>query len=329
LTQDTVKLQFSEPNQVLQKHLFWVLRTPHYRAYCAGRATGSAQVGLSRHDFLDYPIPPINSTTLRIVDLLEQLEQKTELNRQMNRTLEEMAQAIFKSWFIDFDGDDDLVDSELGPIPRGWKVETIGDAVSLIIDHRGKTPKKLGGIWSKQGFPAISGKNIKGGRLIRRDAIRFVDEDLYHRWMKVELRPRDILLTSEGPLGELLYLASTVKYCLSQRLFGIRANGDTCLPEYLYLWLGSTGARADMEGRATGTTVLGIRQSELRKVAVLLPPRSIQDSFVETVIPVLVRMDLNEYENETLAELRDTLLPKLISGEIRIPEAEEIVEDAV
>jgi len=210
-------------------------------------------------------------------------------------------------------------DSELGPIPKEWGVGTIDEATSLIIDHRGKTPKKLGTDWAVSGIPAISAKNIKAGRMVQKESMNLVDQKLYDRWMKDKLAVGDTLMTSEAPLGELLYLACNTELCLSQRVFALRANQEKCLPAYLYFWLGSTETQSRMSGRATGTTVVGIRQTELRKVEVLLPSRKVQEKANEFLHGCLTKIEANEKESELLASIRDALLPKLISGQLRIP----------
>ena len=103
LTQDTVKLQFLQPNKDSKSYLYWVLRSPQYREYCAGRAMGSAVVAMSREDFLSYEIPPLTQLRSRTVELLEEIEKRERLLRETNATLEGIAQALFKSWFVDFD----------------------------------------------------------------------------------------------------------------------------------------------------------------------------------------------------------------------------------
>ncbi|WP_304044653.1 hypothetical protein [Methanobrevibacter gottschalkii] len=81
----------------------------------------------------------------------------------------------------------------------------LNDIVSLVIDYRGKTPKKLGADWSESGIRALSAKNIKTGQIIREDAIRYVDIELYNKWMKDEIKRNDILITSEAPFGEVFF----------------------------------------------------------------------------------------------------------------------------
>lgn len=220
-----------------------------------------------------------------------------------------------------------MVESELGLIPEGWSVQTVDEAVSDIIDYRGKTPAKLGGEWSNEGIPAISALNIKNGRLINIEKSRRVSDELYLKWMKTPLITGDILMTSEAPLGELFLLTSSKKYCLSQRVFGIRANQALISPTLLYLQLRHESFQNQLRSRATGATVSGIRQAELRKVPLIVAPRSIQEAAERVLSPLLMlAAKLNDIR-DNLHTTRDLLLPKLISGELdvsNLPTPEEV-----
>ena len=145
------------------------------------------------------------------------------------------------------------------------------DGLSLIIDHRGITPKKLGGNWDSVGIPALSAKNIKNGQIINQAGIRYVSQKLYDRWMREKLRPGDVLLTSEAPLGELYFLKEKKDYCLSQRLFALRANPNILNPNYLYYFLKSVKGQHELMRRISGTAAQGIRQAELRKIEISAP----------------------------------------------------------
>jgi len=283
---------------------------------------------------------PSKEIQKKIVDNLEHISNKIELNNQMNETLEAMALAIFKEWFIDFgpvrakaEGrrpfgmdyetaalfPDSFEESELGMIPKGWIWEELGSCISLIIDHRGKTPTKLGSEWrDSSNFKAYSAKNIKGNRLVSVSDVKFVDENLYKKWMKDEVKSGDILMTSEGPMGEFLFLKKDVKWLLSQRLYGIRADDKNCTSDFLFQWLQSDKAKHDLDSRSTGTTVTGIRQSELRRVKVLLPGFQLTQMFSRTIGDLYSQVWENQFENFELEKLRDLILPKLISGEISL-----------
>lgn len=310
----------------------------------AGQTDMAEYVSLRDQRAMKMTLPPLTEQKA-IAAVLGALDDKIELNWRMNATLEAMARALFQSWFVNFDPvrvkldgsqqsnldpataalfPDSFQNSKLGPIPSGWSVGTIEEATSLIIDYRGRTPKKMGSDWSPTGIPAVSAKNVKGGRLVRPDTFNFVSEELYERWMKDKLALGDILMTSEAPLGELYYLALDARYCLSQRIFALRANPAVCESTYLYYWLESPACQTDIVNRGTGTTVEGIRQSELRKVSVLLPPLSIQKAAATLLAKWTELIHRNEEQSKTLADLRDGLLPKLLSGELSVPEVESI-----
>ncbi|TLX20969.1 restriction endonuclease subunit S [Thermomonas fusca] len=147
--------------------------------------------------------------------------------------------------------------------------QAIEDVVVDILDRRGVTPLKLGGDFSASGHRVISAKLVKNGRLdLEADEARFVDESIYKKWMRLPLLAGDVIVTSEAPLGELAYLSKDADWCLGQRLFALRPRANVIDGRFLYYALQTQAVRADLEGRASGTTVLGIRQAELRKVLV-------------------------------------------------------------
>jgi type I restriction enzyme S subunit len=112
-------------------------------------------------------------------------------------------------------------------------------------------------------------------------------------------------------------------------LYGIRADRVNCTGAYLFNWLQTDKGSADLQNRATGTTVVGIKQSELRKIIILCPSAKVLKSYDLFACGYLGKMDANDVSNMDLAKLRDTLLPKLISGELRIPDAKKLVKDAL
>ena len=118
-----------------------------------------------------------------------------------------------------------------------WKTYKLGDVVSTVIDYRGKTPLKLGGDWSSNGYRALSAKNIKTGRIVQEETIRFVDEELYKKWMKEEISRGDIIITSEAPFGEVFYWDSDEKIVLGQRLFGLKINHSQYCAKYIYYYM--------------------------------------------------------------------------------------------
>ncbi|MGY0373243.1 restriction endonuclease subunit S [Clostridium sp. JNZ J1-5] len=155
------------------------------------------------------------------------------------------------------------------------KVEEVelGKCIELIIDNRGKTPKKMGGDWVKQGIKTISAKNVHGGKLSNLNDIRFVSNDVYEKWMKVDVKRGDCLLVSEGAtLGENMYWDSNEKIVLGQRLFAIRTNNNILDSRYFSAYMNTRKYQKEIDGRATGTSVSGLRQTELLKTKVKVRP---------------------------------------------------------
>ena len=180
-----------------------------------------------------------------------------------------------------------------------WKEYTVADVISKVIDYRGKTPKKLGGDWSDSGYRALSAKNIKTGKIVQVDSIRYVSEDMYKAWMKEEIQREDILITSEAPFGQIFFWNSDEKIVLSQRLFAIRIN-EKFYPKYIYFYMTSLFFQTELDGRATGTTVVGIRQPELLKCRIFAPSYEEQRIIADILWCLEQKINSNEKINNNL-----------------------------
>jgi type I restriction enzyme S subunit len=181
---------------------------------------------------------------------------------------------------------------------------SLGDALEVLIDHRGKTPRKLGGDWVDHGHRVVSALNIKERRVDLNDH-HYVDAVMYRRWMPTPLAAGDVLLTSEAPLGEVAYLSSTEQWCVGQRLFALRAKRGLLDGRYLYYLLQTAPVRQQILSRASGSTVLGIRQAELIQVRLQLPSVGEQLQVAATLGAVDDKIELNRRTIEICAELFD------------------------
>src|SRR5205085_5649048 len=182
-----------------------------------------------------------------------------------------------------------------------WNTALLSDLVEDILDRRGVTPLKLGSNFAPTGYRVISAKLIKSGRIdLSADEPRFVDKPTYQRWMRTPLMPDDVILTSEAPLGEGVYIKETLEWCLGQRLFGIRTNKLRLHGRFLYYALQSETVRHDIHSRATGTTAQGIRQSELRRIGIPLPNLEEQHAIANILGTLDDKIELNRKMNETL-----------------------------
>lgn len=196
------------------------------------------------------------------------------------------------------------------------KALSLKEIVSEIIDYRGKTPKKLGADWSDTGYRALSAKNIKTGEIVQEDTIRFVDDDLYHKWMKQEVDRGTILITSEAPFGQVLYWNSDEKIVLSQRIFGLKIKSEFD-SKYIYYYMTSSNYQYELSGRATGSTVTGLRQPELLKTTIRCPDIYQQKKISKILSNIDAKIECNNRTNDNLLEISKTIFSNDFSDKIR------------
>ena len=294
--------------------------------------TGVPSMTFDAYYDIDVYLPDLKIQKL-VSGVLKTIKGKISLNNRINAELEAMAKTIYDYWFVQFDFPDrngkpykssggKMVWNEdlKREIPEGWEVKRLDECVDLIIDYRGKTPKKLDSDWSENpdDIIALSAKHVKNGKLVNLESANRVSENLYNTWMKDRLREGDILLTSEAPCGEFFYLVGKTEYCLSQRLFAIRSNLNMIHHSYMYFELSKGNGISQILGKVSGSTVFGIRQDELRTVNILIPDLQNQQSFAEQILPLFETIRNNEYQNTELASLRDCLLPMLMNGQVTV-----------
>ena len=189
-----------------------------------------------------------------------------------------------------------------------WKELPLNDVIELVIDHRGKTPKKLGfDDFFSEGYPVLSAKHVKTSGLVNLDAMRFANEEMYKKWMKEPTQKGDVILTSEAPLGELFYIDGSKKYVLGQRVFGLRPKSDVLDSMYLLVWLSSAEGQGRLQARATGSTVQGIKQSELLKIMIPIPPMEVQKYIASIYRSLDQKIQLNTQINQTLEQIAQAL----------------------
>jgi len=179
----------------------------------------------------------------------------------------------------------------------------LGDLLSMLIDHRGRTPKKLGGDFVSDGIPVVSALNLKEGRLNLGSDVRYVTREMYDRWMPQRIQVGDVLLTSEAPLGEAAYVKEDIELCIGQRLYALRADSSQLDPRFLYYKLRTDSVRQRLQSRGTGTTAQGIRQSELVEIPIEVPPMRVQRTVVHVLGVIDDLIDNNRRRIEIIEEM--------------------------
>ncbi len=178
-------------------------------------------------------------------------------------------------------------------------ITNLSEALDKIIDYRGKTPKKLGGKWSNEGYRALSALNVKSSGLEKLDQIKFVDSTLYKKWMTDEVRRGDILLTSEAPAGQVYYWDSNEKIVLSQRLFALRVNEKFDAKYLSYYLKSSTGQKAILD-KISGSTVSGISAKMFDYIPVIKPELPVQKSIGNVLSVLDSKIEVNNKINAEL-----------------------------
>ncbi len=213
----------------------------------------------------------------------------------------------------------------MSALPSGWTESPLGEALEVLLDHRGKTPGKLGGDFVDSGVRAISAMHIRDGQIDFSRRERFVTFEMFERWMPERLRQGDVLMTSEAPLGSLALVPADGPLVLSQRLFAFRGRQGYLDNRYLRWFMESPPARRQLDERSSGSTVTGIRQAELRLLTVPIPPFNEQRRIVELVEDHLSRLDAaNLYllaAKRRLEAMVSSILLNLIPDETAYPES--------
>ena len=290
-------------------------------------------------------LPPIHEQK-SMAAMLRALDDRIALMRETNATLEAIAQALFKSWFVDFDpvrakqqglapaGMDEATAalfpdgfdaSALGPVPRGWRCEPVGRIVEGIYDGPHATPPEA------DAGPVFLGiKNLTGSGLDL-DDVRHIAEDDFAQWTRrVMPRPGDIVFSYEATLGFFALVPPGLRCCLGRRLALIRPHGTGNDGHFLLHQFISAPFQQMLERHTIhGATVNRIALKHFPSYLVLNPPEALKAAFDAIAAPLWARVHENQAQAQTLATLRDTLLPRLISGQLRLPASEAEAEAAL
>ena len=320
IAQDMVALRVDE-SVIYPKYLFAALRSDYIQNVIENMHVGTLIPHFKKSDFERLMIPVPDEVTQKYIgNLYYDLSMAIELNNQINKNLEEMAQAIFKSWFVDFEPfkDEEFEESELGLIPKGWRVGKLSDVGEII---GGGTPSKSKPeYYSKKGIPWITPKDlsINKNKYISRGEIDISELGL--RESSARLMPKGtVLFSSRAPIG---YIAIAKNAVTTNQGFKSVVPFENISSEYIYLLL--KNSINEIESRATGSTFKEISGGEMKKVPIILPPKEIIRKFNEIATTLGKTQASLEDENNILMSIRDTLLPKLMSGEIRVP-VDEVV----
>ena len=327
---DTAFYIADEPKKRDLRYTYYLLKTLSLESM----NSDSAVPGLNRENAhsIEITVPSLELQN-KIASHLSVLDDKIEVNQRINATLEAMARALFQSWFIDFDpvrakldgnkpiGIDELTanlfpdtfqDSELGNIPKGWAIKPVGEVVDCVGGgtpstadlkywaggtHHWTTPKDFSSLQS----PIL----LNTDRKLTDAGIAKISSGL--------LPAGTLLLSSRAPVG---YLAiASMPVAINQGFIALKCN-EYASNYFMLNWCQSN--MPEIESRATGTTFAEISKQNFRPIRVVLPSKNLMSAFTAKVEPLYEQITSNLRQSQTLASLRDTLLPKLLSGELSV-----------
>ena len=293
----------------------------------------------------EIPLPP-QEEQKAIANILSTLDQKIELNRKTNETLEGIAKALFKSWFVDFDPvkakaegrptglpdeiselfPDSFDESELGEIPSGWRATTISNLCEVVT--KGTTPTSIGGSFSSSGIPFYKVESISESGQIIPGKCAFVSEEVDNMLARSRIHEGDILFSIAGTIGRVALMGKKdIPANTNQALAIVRAKKGIVSPNFLFLYLRDKERIEVARSKTVQSVQSNFSLGELKNLTLVLPDDRSR-SFFEDILSPIRRKIFHCYTNSlTLTDLRDALLPRLISGELRVPDAEKMLEE--
>lgn len=295
--------------------------------------SGSAQPKFNKTAFraLEIPIPPINEQK-GISKILSDLDKKIEINNKINKKLEEMAQAIFKQWFVDFefpneDGEPykssggEMVESELGMIPSGWQVKMIGDLANVV--SKGTTPRKsdIDNAVDENIIKFIKVKDISDDGIVDLRNIEYIPESVHTNQLKRSiLSYKDILLSIAGTIGRVSYVDKEIENSnTNQAIAFIRLTDINKFFLLIFYKFKSNDFQNSIKSKVVQGVQANISLTVIKNEKIIVPYDGVLEKYNSIMYSIFNKKDTVNRENNILKSIRDDLLPKLMSGEIRVP----------
>ena len=292
-----------------------------------GALNGSVMVHITKSSMekMIIRIPKKLEDQRRIASILSSLDRKIELNNKINADLEEMAQAIFKNWFVDFEPfkGGKFVDSELGMIPEGWKVSQIADIPHIL--ETGKRPK--GGAVEK-GIPSVGAEHVKGMCAYDYSKTKYINCEFAAKLKTGKINGYELMIYKDGgkpgyfiPNFSIFGEGYPFENCyLNEHVFKLDFDGNKEFNIFCYFFFKTEQIMSYFNAQGAKAAIPGINKKDVENIYIFSPDNESVIKFGEFAYPLFKQMLKNAIENRTLSTLRDTLLPRLMSGELEVPE---------
>ncbi|EOA3438026.1 restriction endonuclease subunit S [Enterococcus faecalis] len=334
LTENAVKIIVKDRTKIDVNYLAYYLKSTMGQYEIDIRTVGSTQKKLAITRIKDIPVPVIEINKQRkIASVLSSLDSKIKLNNQIISNLEELSSTLFKRWFVDFEFPDKngnpyksssgkMVDSELGEIPEGWKVNKIGNMDIVVSDHVAngsfKSLKENVKILEDKSY-ALFLRNVDLKAELR-GTLRYIDKASYDFLKKTHLFGGEVIISNVGDVGTVhLVPKNDKKMVLGNNQIYLNSNIEN-MNTYLYLFFKSVKGQELIKSITSGSVQMKFNKTDFRNLKIVFP---LLDNF-NIFSGLLANIRVKKNENNILRDTRDSLLPKLLSGEIELPEDEEV-----
>jgi type I restriction enzyme S subunit len=323
LNQNAVRLKSIDEDFFSKKYIYYLMKSDYFLKYIVNTAQGSAnQASIKLTDIFDFKFDiPCFKEQKSIATILSTIDDKIENNLAINITLEEMAMALYKHWFVDFGPfqDGEFVESELGKIPKGWKIVQFRELLSLLKDGSHNPPKRV-----DSGVKFIAGATDIKKLEVTFNKCSYITQDDYNKMHKTwEIKENDILMTIVGTIGNTAIVQNKDLPFSLQRSIAIFRPIEEIPNYFIYLLINNESFKEYVKAHTNPTGQPGIYLKILGSYVLAQPNFQILKQFNDVIEPLFDQMFSNLTENQTLTQLRDTLLPKLISGAVRLKEFQE------
>ena len=338
IAQDMVAIRADE-SKVYPRYLFAALRSHEVQNRIKNMHVGTLIPHFKKGDFdkLLLPIPDVGNQR-KIGDFYFDLSSRIDLLQRTNTTLEAVAQAIFKSWFVDFDPvrakaegrepegmppeiaelfPSEFEKSELGLVPIGWEAGNIGNIANVVDCLHSKKPELL-----VVGHPFLQLNNIRNDGLLDTGELACISEADYQKWIsRIEVSGGDCVITNVGRVGAVAQIPEGFKAAMGRNMTAIRLLPEYHYPTYLIELLQSSCMRVEIENKTDSGTILNaLNVKSIPLLRCVVAPYAVMEVFESITRPLRASMEENVKRIQTIASLRDTLLPRLMSGKLRIPD---------